>query len=57
MIKAINELLEPMRERRRQYEERPDLVTQIMEKGTRHAREVGETTMADVRKALRIDYF
>jgi tryptophanyl-tRNA synthetase len=57
MIKAINELLEPMRERRRQYEVRPDQVKQIMEKGTSHAREVGEATMADVRKAIRIDYF
>jgi tryptophanyl-tRNA synthetase len=57
LIKAINELLDPMRERRKHYEEHPDLVTQILETGTRRAQEIARVTMADVRRALKIDYF
>jgi tryptophanyl-tRNA synthetase len=57
LIKALNDLLEPMRERRRKYEENPDLVTQILQAGTKRARELGQETLADVRRAMKIDYF
>jgi tryptophanyl-tRNA synthetase len=57
LIKALNDLLEPMRERRRKYEQNPDLVTQILQAGTRRARELGQQTLADVRRAMKIDYF
>jgi len=57
LIAALNELLEPMRERRRKYEANPDLVTQILQAGTRRARELGQETLADVRRAMKIDYF
>jgi tryptophanyl-tRNA synthetase len=57
LIKALNDLLEPMRERRRKYEANPDLVTQILQAGTKRARELGQATLADVRRAMKIDYF
>ena len=57
MIRALNELLEPMRERRRTYEQEPALVTQILRKGTERAREVGRETLSEVRRAMKIDYF
>jgi tryptophanyl-tRNA synthetase len=57
LIAALNELLEPMRERRRKYEANPDLVTQILQAGTKRARELGQETLADVRRAMKIDYF
>lgn len=57
LIKALNELLEPMRERRRSYEERPELVVEILEGGTERARRVARETMSDVRRAITIDYF
>jgi tryptophanyl-tRNA synthetase len=57
LIKALNDLLEPMRERRRKYEQDPDLVTRILQAGTKRARELGQETLADVRRAMKIDYF
>lgn len=57
LIKALNDLLEPMRERRRKYEQNPDQVNQILQAGTKRARELGRETLADVRRAMKIDYF
>jgi tryptophanyl-tRNA synthetase len=57
LIKALNDLLEPMRERRRKYEQNPDQVLQILQAGTKRARELGQETLADVRRAMKIDYF
>jgi len=54
---AINNLLEPMRERRAIYEARPDLVNDILKAGTKRACEEGEKTMSEVRKAMCLDYF
>lgn len=56
LIKALNDLLEPMRERRRQYEQNPELVAQILQRGTQRARELGAETLAEVRRAMKIDY-
>jgi len=51
---ALNELLEPMRERRAQFEARPDEVTDIIEQGTRHAREEAQKTMEILRERLSL---
>ncbi|MEZ4548614.1 MAG: hypothetical protein R3B51_13270 [Thermodesulfobacteriota bacterium] len=40
LARAINELLEPIREKRKFYEDRPDDVRSILHEGTRRAREV-----------------
>ncbi len=53
----INELLEPMRERRAHYQSRPELVDEIIMAGTERARAVGRETMRDVREAMKINYF
>ncbi len=57
LIVAINNLLEPMRERRAHFEAHPELVQRALEKGCREGRQAAEATMVDVRKALRLDYF
>jgi len=57
LIQAVNELLEPVRERRRYYEAHPDLISDILTAGIKRAREVGAETMSDVRRAMKIDYF
>lgn len=54
---VLNELLEPMRERRAKYEANPNLVDEILGAGTARAREEGRRTMADVRGAMHLDYF
>ncbi|MDD2510895.1 MAG: tryptophan--tRNA ligase [Syntrophomonas sp.] len=53
----LNELLEPMRERRQSYLEQPDLVKDILQEGTRRAHAVARETMLDVRSAMKINYF
>jgi tryptophanyl-tRNA synthetase len=53
---AINNLLDPIRERRTEFAARPDYVREVLEQGSAHAREVADGTMADVREALQINY-
>ncbi|HUY18628.1 MAG TPA: tryptophan--tRNA ligase [Candidatus Binataceae bacterium] len=56
LFRALNELLEPIRERRRDYERRPLLVHDILIEGTRKGRETARETMEQVRKAMSISY-
>ena len=53
----INELLEPIRTRRKQYEDRPDDVIDVLKAGTRKANVVAEETLAMAKKAMKQDYF
>ena len=57
LTKAMNAFLDPIRERRAQYEAQPDLINDILMEGTRKTRQVGEETMGMVREAMKIDYF
>lgn len=52
LSKAINEFLEPLRERRSSYEQRPEEVDEILADGTRRAGEVAKETMRMVREAM-----
>ena len=53
----INEFLNPIREKRKYYEERPELVDKILIEGTNKARETAKETMKKVKKAMKLDYF
>jgi tryptophanyl-tRNA synthetase len=57
LIAALNDFLTPIRERRREYEQRPDDVQDILRAGTQRGREVAGETMARVRSAMHLDYF
>lgn len=54
---VINNLLEPMRQRRHQWEQDIPGIYEILKKGTEQARETAAQTMDEVRHAMRIDYF
>jgi len=54
---TLNELLEPRRARRAHYEANPRLVEEILQAGTAHARAVAKETLAQVREAMKINYF
>jgi tryptophanyl-tRNA synthetase len=54
---AINNLLQPFRERRAYYEERPQLVQEALEHGCRVGYDAAQSTIEAVREALRLDYF
>jgi tryptophanyl-tRNA synthetase len=54
LAQALNEMLEPMRERRAYYEARPDEVLQILEHGNSRAREEARKTMDVLRERLSL---
>ena len=56
MADKLIEGLAPIREKRQYYESHPHVVTEIMEAGSRKARQVAQQTMGEVRTALKIDY-
>jgi tryptophanyl-tRNA synthetase len=56
LVVAINTLLDPFRERRAYYEERPGLVKDALAAGSKAGYEAAEATMERVRAALRLDY-
>lgn len=53
----INEFLNPIREKRKYYEERPELVENILKEGTEKTRKTAKETMKKVKKAMKLDYF
>ena len=57
LAKNVNATLEPMRQKRKYYEERPELVDEILIKGTEKARQTAKETMKKVKKAMNLDYF
>lgn len=57
LVEVLNALLEPIRQRRRQYEQRPDDVIDALRKGTTQANRLAEETLALAKQALRQDYF
>ena len=53
----LNNMLEPMRQRRHELEQDIPEIYNILRKGTEKARETAAQTMAEVREAMRINYF
>lgn len=50
----LNKFLAPIQERRRPYEQKPQLVWDVLEAGTAKARKVAQATMAEVRAAVKL---
>ena len=57
LIAVLEEMLEPIRARRHEWEQRIEEVYRILEEGTAAARAEAATTLNDVRNAMRINYF
>ena len=57
LIAVLEELLEPIRERRKYYEQRIEEVYDILRRGSEEARAAAADTLHDVRNAMRINYF
>lgn len=53
----IIKFLEPIQKRRKYYQDRPDLVSEILKKGTERAREKSVQVLKRVKKNMRLDYF
>lgn len=53
----LNDTLEPIRQRRHELENNIPYVYEILREGSDRAREVAAQTLAEVKKAMRINYF
>ena len=53
----IIETLRPIREKRKYYEDHPEIVDKILMEGTAKAQKVAQETMKKVKKAMKLDYF
>lgn len=54
LAEKINELLEPMREKRAKLEQKPKEIDDIIKEGNKKARAFAQETMKEVRKALNL---
>ena len=57
LAKNIIEELRPIREKRKYYEERPELLDEILKEGTRKAQEIAKETMKKVKENMKLNYF
>ncbi|HEX5481443.1 MAG TPA: tryptophan--tRNA ligase [Terriglobia bacterium] len=56
MAEALNKALDPIRERRKCFEQNPEQVWDILEEGTARARTVAQETMTEVRSAMNLTH-
>ena len=56
VIGSVLEELAPLRERAEEIASQPDLVKEVLDRGSAEAREVARETMADVRQAMGLKY-
>lgn len=55
--KILNAELDPIRQRRKEYEKDIPAVYEILKKGSERAEEAAAKTLSEVKRAMRIDYF
>lgn len=53
---VINKFLDPIREKRKEFEKDEKYISQILKEGTEKASEEAEKTLKEVRKAMKYDY-
>ena len=56
LIEKMNEFLKPIKEKRKYYEQHPELVKEILDKGTKNAQAKAKEQMKKVKEAMKIDY-
>ena len=57
LFAVLDDTLAPIRERRARFEKDIPYVYEVLRKGTEAAREVASRTLADVKRAMKINYF
>ena len=57
LVEVLNTLIEPIRTRRREFENRPADVLDVLRQGTRRANVLAEQTLAMAKAAMKQDYF
>lgn len=56
LIEAMNNFLKPIQEKRKYYDENPQLVENILQEGTNKALEKAQEQIKKVKQAMKIDY-
>jgi tryptophanyl-tRNA synthetase len=57
LVNVLQESLEPIRQRRREFEKDIPEIYRILKKGSEDAREIAAQTLSDVKAAMKINYF
>ena len=57
LVEVLNALIDPIRTRRKTFEQRPDDVIDVLREGTKRANVVAEETLQLAKRAMRQDYF
>lgn len=57
LFEILNEVLTPIRNKRKEYAKNPDLVYKMLEKGCAKANLIANTTLNEVKEAMGINYF
>lgn len=57
LLEELNALLEPIRTRRKTFEQDKAQLEKILKSGTQHAQEVTQKTLTEVKKAMHLNYF
>ena len=57
LLNVLNKELDPIRNRRHEYEKDIPYVYEILKQGTKNAYEVAEQTLSEVKAAMKINYF
>jgi len=57
LIESINTLLEPMHQRRRDYENSPDEVLRLLKEGTERANQIANETLLEIKRYIKQDFF
>lgn len=57
LVKVLNNLLDPIRKKRAEYEAQPQLIEKILKEGTEKTRAEAQKTLTEVKKAMKLDYF
>lgn len=56
LVEAMNEFLNPIRQKRKYYEDHPEIVKEILDNGTKKAKQRAEEQLKKVKKSMKIDY-
>lgn len=55
LAEVLNEYLRPLRAKRIELEQNPDYIKVILRKGIKHAREIAESSLTEVRKVMNME--
>lgn len=57
LIEEMNKILKPIREKRAELEKNPEIIYEILRKGSLKAEKIAAQTLKEVKQAMKIDYF